>query len=76
MPPSAALHQFAFSFYLRQNLLQFLFTPNYQEGGGGGARGGDNVFLEYSSGGTATPIPEGDAFLFVRPQFAGAKGKL
>lgn len=68
IPSSVILHQFALAFYLRQNLLQFLFTPKYADGGKP-----ENTFQDYSES-TSTPIPESDVFLYVRPQQSGGKG--
>lgn len=68
IPSSAILHQFALAYYLRQNLLQFLFTPKYADGGKP-----ENTFQDYENS-PSTPIPESDVFLYIRPQQSGGKG--
>ena len=59
------LQQYALGYYLRQNLLDFLFKPNYSSA--------EDRFRDY----TATdlpPIPDSNVFLYNRPQQYG-KGK-
>jgi len=68
IPSSAILHQFALAYYLRQNLLQFLFTPKYADGGKP-----ESTFQDYENT-PSTPIPESDVFLYIRPQQSGGKG--
>ncbi|XP_013407252.1 KICSTOR complex protein SZT2 isoform X2 [Lingula anatina] len=65
VPPAAAMHYlFAFMHYLRQNMRQFLFVPNYID------NKEEHHFLDYSE-----EIPSsGDVFLYNRPHATGRKG--
>ncbi len=62
------LHQFALGVYLRQNLLQFLFTPNYAE------NRPEAMFRDLTDPNTPV-INENDVFLYNRPQQSGGKGR-
>ena len=62
------LQKFALGYYLRQNLLQFLFTPKYAE------NREEGQFRDYTE--IKFPvIKEEDVFLYNRPQQSGGKGK-
>ncbi|ELT88148.1 hypothetical protein CAPTEDRAFT_222074 [Capitella teleta] len=65
IPPSALLQQSALGYYLRQNLLHFVFTPKYMDS--------SHVFCHYDGHGAAKPVPEEDIFLYNRSQQAGGK---
>ena len=67
IPSPAVLHKFALRYYLRQNLLQFLYTPKYAD------HRQEAIFLDVSQS-KAPPIPENEVFLYNRPQHAGGKG--
>ncbi len=61
------LQKFALGYYLRQNLLQFLFTPKYAE------NKEESQFRDYTE--IKFPvIKEEDVFLYNRPQQSGGKG--
>jgi hypothetical protein len=65
IPSSAMLQQFALGYYLRQNLLHFLFTPKYMDC--------NHVFAYYDGQGASRPVHEEDIFLYNRSQQAGGK---
>ena len=67
VPSSAVLHQAALGYFLRQNLLQFLFVPKYQD-----ASRPENTFQDLMSP-SGTGACDADVFLY-RPQQAGSKG--
>jgi len=67
IPSAAVLHQAALGYFLRQNLLQFLFVPKYQD-----ASRPENTFLDFTSV-SGTGLSDADVFLY-RPQQAGSKG--
>jgi len=67
VPSTALLHQTALGYFLRQNLLQFLFIPKYQD-----ASRPENTFQDLTSA-TAASACDSDVFLY-RPQQAGSKG--
>ena len=68
VPSSAVLHQAALGYFLRQNLLQFLFVPKYQD-----ACRPENTFQDFMSPSGTSP-GDSDVFLY-RPQQAGSKGR-
>jgi len=69
VPSTALLHQAALGYFLRQNLLQFLFIPKYQD-----ASRPENTFQDFTSP-PASGACDADVFLY-RPQQAGSKGWL
>ena len=68
VPSSAVLHQSALGHYLRQNLMQFMFIPKYQEGGRP-----ENMFQDYTAPGGSCSSTDSDVYLY-RPQMGGSKG--
>ncbi|XP_067679134.1 KICSTOR complex protein SZT2-like [Haliotis asinina] len=67
IPSHAMMYLQALIFYLRQNLLQFLHTPNYVDAVP------EYHFQDCVEGQTGA-IPQEDAFLYLRPQAVGGKG--
>ena len=67
VPSTALLHQAALGYFLRQNLLQFLFVPKYQD-----SSRPENTFQDFTSPAAAGAC-DTDVFLY-RPQQAGSKG--
>ena len=67
VPSSAVLHQAALGYFLRQNLLQFLFVPKYQD-----ASRPENTFQDFVSP-SGTGSCDADVFLY-RPLQGGSKG--
>jgi len=61
------LHQAALGYFLRQNLLQFLFVPKYQD-----ASRLENTFQDFTSA-LGTGLGDADVYLY-RPSQAGSKG--
>jgi hypothetical protein len=68
VPSTAVLHQSALGHYLRQNLLQFTFSPKYQDGGRP-----ENMFQDYAAPNGNYSGHDGDVYLY-RPQMAGSNG--
>ncbi|XP_071119812.1 KICSTOR complex protein SZT2-like [Haliotis cracherodii] len=67
IPGHAMMYLQALIFYLRQNLLQFLHTPNYVDAV-------PEYHFQDSVEGQTGAIPQEDAFLHLRPQAIGGKG--
>ena len=61
------LQQFALGVYLRQNLLQFLFTPKYSE------NRPDAMFRDYTEVNNSV-IHDNSVFLYNTPKQSGGKG--
>ena len=59
------LQQYALGYYLRQNLLDFLFKPKYSSA--------EDCFRDFTAM-DLPPIPEADVFLYNRPQQSGQSG--
>ncbi|GFN80126.1 protein szt2, partial [Plakobranchus ocellatus] len=67
IPGHCSSYLVALMYYLRQNLLQFLHTPNYVDSNPA------SQFQEYQNG-NMTAIPSDKVYLYVRPQEGGGKG--
>lgn len=67
IPSHAMMYLSALLFYLRQNLLQFLHTPNYSDDSP------DSHFQDCVLG-RWKPIPSDQVYLYISPQAGGRKG--
>ncbi|CAL1547603.1 unnamed protein product [Lymnaea stagnalis] len=67
IPGHCSMYLVALMYYLRQNLLQFLHTPNYVD---------TNPACQFKDvyDGVCTAIPSDKVYLYVRPQPGGGKG--
>jgi hypothetical protein len=68
VPSSAVLHQSALGHYLRQNVLQFTFSPKYQDSGRP-----DGMFQDYTAPSGSNSAHDSDVYLY-RPQQTGSNG--
>ncbi|RUS91873.1 hypothetical protein EGW08_000444, partial [Elysia chlorotica] len=68
VPGQFSSYLMALMYYLRQNLLQFLHTPNYIDS--------NNPVFHFQDyhGGVQSAIPSDKVYLYVRPQEGGGKG--
>ena len=66
VPPSGLRHQVALAYYVRQNLLEFVFKPNFSSS--------DDCFRDYTAV-DLPPIPDTDVFLYNTAQQSRGKGQ-
>ncbi|KAH9488738.1 hypothetical protein Btru_059310 [Bulinus truncatus] len=67
IPGHCSMYLVALMYYLRQNLLQFLHTPNYVD------TNPATQFQDYCDGGY-TAIPSDKVYIYIRPEKGGGKG--
>ncbi|GAB1605816.1 Hypothetical predicted protein [Argonauta hians] len=67
IPSSSLKHVFALSYYLKQNLLQFVNTPNYVD------NHPSKHFIDYANS-ENQELKENQVFLYHRPSSSGSKG--